>query len=179
MRSFSIGFCCCLLAALSCQSPAEVASDPAQYSVPTELEPFVQQFRDEAQKRGRSVSTSNLIIEFGQPSQQDVCGECVLEPGKTPRIILTKTAFCWQQASMQARECLVFHELGHCLLKRTHLTKQFPNGAFVSLMNPDDRAVYATCAYPIGNDDCDKRPRREYYIDELFDAGTPAPVWGR
>lgn len=167
------------LTLLSCQPSADTPPDPAQYTVPAELEPFVQQFRDEAKKRGQPVMTTNLIVEFGQPSQQNVCGECVLAPGKTPRIVLTKNALCWQQASAQERECLVFHELGHCLLNRTHVSKQFPNGAFVSLMNPDNRAVYATCAYPIGGDECDKRPRRDYYIDELFDAGTPAPAWGQ
>ena len=179
MRPLAICLFWLLAIALSCQRPAEVPAESVYYSVPAELEPYVQRFRDEAQKRGKTPAINNLIVVFGQTSQQDICGECMLEPGKTPRVVLAQTAFCWQQASPQARECLVFHELGHCLLKRAHTTKQFPNGAFVSLMNPDDRAVYATCVYPIGNDDCDKRPRRDYYVDELFDASTPAPAWGR
>ncbi len=179
MRPLSICLFWLLLTALSCQQPADVPSQPAYYSVATELEPYVQRFRDEAQKRGKPIAINNLIVEFGQTSQQDVCGECTLEPGKTPRVVLTQNALCWQQASAQARECLVFHELGHCLLKRPHLTKQFPNGSFVSLMNPDDRTVYATCTYPIGNDGCDKRPRRAYYMDELFDNSTPTPAWGQ
>ena len=178
MRPLSVCLFCLLLIALSCQKQAIVPATPAQYSVPAELEPYVQQFGDEAQKRGHTVLTDNLIIEFGQPGQQDACGECVLKAGKTPRIVLTKNAFCWQQASTQERECLVFHELGHCLLSRLHVSKQFPNGAYVSLMNPDNRALYTTCAYPIGGDDCDKRPRREYYVTELFDTSTPAPPWG-
>lgn len=179
MRPLSVCVFCLFITALSCHSPAVVPAAPVQYSVPAELEPYVQQFRDEAQKRGQTVATNNLIIGFGQPGQQDACGECVLEAGKTPRIVLTKNAFCWDQASTQARECLVFHELGHCLLKRLHTSVQFPNRAYVSLMNPSDRAVYATCPYPIGDDDCDKRPRRDYYVDELFNAGTPAPSWGK
>lgn len=179
MRPIPICLLLLLMTALSCQPPAAAPSAPAQYRVPAELEPYVQRFRDEAVKRGKVVATDNLIIEFGQPSLNDACGECVLEAGKTPRIVLTKNAICWQQVSPQERECLVFHELGHCLLKRSHVSTQFPNGAFVSLMNPDNRAVYATCPYPIGNDDCDKRPRRDYYVDELFNADTPVPAWGR
>ena len=179
MRPLSVCLFWLLVSILSCQSPVAVPSDPVQYSVSAELEPYVQRFRDEAQKRNIPVSTDNLIVEFGQPSLKDACGECILAAGKTPRVVLAKNALCWQQASTQARECLVFHELGHCLLKRLHVTKQFPNGAFASLMNPTNRAVYATCAYPIGDDDCDRRPRRDYYVDELFNVGTPAPPWGQ
>lgn len=153
--------------------------EPIQYSVPTEVEPYIQSFRKEAKKRNSQVSTDNLIVTFGSAVSEDICGECLLDNGKTPRITLNSDAFCWQQASQQARECLVFHELGHCLLKRAHKTDKYPNGAYVSLMNPNDVAIYAACLYPIGGDECNKRPRRDYYIDELFDANTPTPVWGK
>ncbi|GAB3729723.1 putative metallopeptidase [Spirosoma lituiforme] len=167
-----------LLAGLTgCQSGSQ--PEPVQYSVPTEVEPFVKSFRDEAKKRNNSVSTDNLIITFGTAVSEDICGECQVASGKTPRIVLNGDAFCWQQASQYERECLVFHELGHCLLARTHRTDKFANGAFVSLMNPADVTLYATCRYPIGQDECDKRPRRDYYIDELFDSSTPAPAWGK
>ena len=153
--------------------------EPAQYRVPAEVEPFIKTFREEAQKRGSSVSTASLIVEFGAPQGSDVCGQCMLENGKTPRILLNNNSFCWQQANPQERECLIFHELGHCLLRRAHNSDKFPNGAFMSLMNPDNVTVYATCRYPIGGEECDKRPRRDYYIDELFDPTTPSPVWSR
>ena len=167
------------VALLSCQSAKLAEPEPEQYSVPAEVEPYLKAFRVEVQRRGSSVSTANLIVEFGTPQGQDVCGQCTLEAGKTPRIVLNNTSFCWQQANQQERECLIFHELGHCLLKRVHETNKFPNGAFVSLMNPDNVDVYATCRYPIGGEECDKRPRRDYYISELFDPATPAPVWGQ
>ena len=166
-----------LLVALGCQSSRQTEPEPVQYSVPAEVEPYLKSFREEASKRTNSVSTANLIITFGTAQSEDVCGQCLLENGKTPRITLNNDSFCWQQASQYERECLVFHELGHCLLKRTHLTDKFPNGAFKSLMNPDNVGVYATCHYPIGGEECDKRPRRDYYIDELFNPATPAPAW--
>ena len=168
-----------LLTLLGCQSTKQDGPQPVQYSVPEAVEPFMKTFREEAQKRGSSVSTANLIIEFGTPQGQDVCGQCTLETGKTPRILLNNNSFCWQQANEQERECLLFHELGHCLLKRLHKTDKFPDGAFTSLMNPDNVDVYATCRYPIGGEECDKRPRRNYYIDELFDPATPTPAWAK
>ncbi|AUD07623.1 hypothetical protein [Spirosoma pollinicola] len=153
--------------------------EPTQYSVPAEVEPFVKSFREEALKRNKAVSTANLIVTFGTAVSEDVCGQCQIESGRTPRITLNNDSFCWQQANQYERECLVFHELGHCLLSRAHKTDKFPNGAFVSIMNLSDVTVYATCRYPIGNDECDKRARRDYYIDELFDASTPAPAWSK
>jgi len=177
MRPLSLLILLLLAGLTGCQSSSQ--PEPVQYSVPTEVEPFVKSFRDEANKRNKAVSTNNLVITFGTALSEDICGECQLESGKTPRITLNNDAFCWQQASQYERECLVFHELGHCLLTRAHKTDKFPNGAFASLMNPSDVAVYTTCRYPIGNDDCDRRPRRDYYIDELFDPSTPTPAWGK
>ncbi|MBD2699134.1 hypothetical protein IC229_00680 [Spirosoma sp. BT702] len=164
-----------LISLLSCQSNSQ--PEPPQYNVPAEVEPFILAFRQEAQQRNKTVATNNLIVTFGTTLGEDVCGECI--PGKTPRIVLNIDDFCWQKASQQERECLIFHELGHCLLNRAHKTDKFPNGAFISLMNPDNVTVYATCRYPIGDDECDKRPRRSYYIDELFDSSTPTPTWGK
>lgn len=167
-----------LTSLFSCQSDSP--PEPVQYSVPAEVEPYLKSFREEAQKRNVSVSTDNLIVEFGVTKGDDVCAQCLLEKNKTPRITInSKNSLCWQQASQYERECLIFHELGHCLLKRAHKSDRFPNGAFVSLMNPDDIDVYATCQYPVGGDVCDKRYRRDHYIDELFDPTTPTPTWGK
>lgn len=153
--------------------------EPPQYQVDARVDSYVQVFRQEAQKRGKVLTIDNLIVEFGQTKGQDVCGECQLNAGQTPRIRLKMEASCWTGASEQVRECLVFHELGHCLLRRPHKNTQFPNGPYVSLMNSEDISVYATCLYDIGGDVCDKRPRRAYYLDELFDETTPAPTWAK
>lgn len=179
MRPAPLCLLLALVTLLSCQRPQPPEPEPAQYSVPADVEPYVQRFRDETAKRGQTPATNNLIVTFGTTQGGDVCGQCLLESGKTPRITISTTAFCWQSANDNERECLVFHELGHCLLNRSHRTDRFPNKAYVSLMNPDDRAIYAPCAYPIGTDDCDKRPRRDYYVDELVNPATAAPVWGK
>jgi hypothetical protein len=168
-----------LLALLSCQPRPQAEPEPKQYSVPADLEPYVQAFRDIAQQRGQAIPSDNLIIAFGATQRQDACGECTRAAGKTPRIVLKADDLCWKNASQQEREALIFHELGHCLLNRDHRADRFPNGIYVSLMNADDVGIYATCRYPIGNDACDKRPRRTYYLDELFDPATPTPAWGK
>ncbi|GAB4027806.1 hypothetical protein GCM10028809_13990 [Spirosoma gilvum] len=136
-------------------------------------------FRAEAAKRNSAVSTDNLIITFQAGQQEDICGQCYLETGKPPRITLNNNSFCWQEANQQEREGLIFHELGHCLLMRLHKADRFPNGAYLTLMNPDNVGVYAPCRYPIGGEECDKRNRREYYIDELFTTIMPTPDWAK
>lgn len=168
-----------LVMALSCQSPTQPAPapEPVQYSVPGEVEPYVQIFRNLARQYNQTVQSDNLIITFGKTTEPGACGQCLLAAGKTPRITLSADPSCWQQASANERECLILHELGHCLLKRDHLSTRFPAGMYASLMNPDDTGVYAACRYPIDNDACDKRPRREYYVSELFDTRTPSPAW--
>ncbi len=179
MRPSSLVSLLLLILILSCQSSKTAEPEPVQYSVPAEVEPYVKSFREEASKRSNPVSTANLIITFGTVLKEDICGQCLLETGKTPRIVINSDSFCWQQANKEEREGLVFHELGHCLLKRGHRTDTFTMGAFKTLMNPDNVGVYATCRYPIGGEECDKRPRREYYINELFDPATPTPTWAR
>ena len=168
-----------LVMALSCQSPPQPAPapEPVQYSVPAEVEPYVQAFRDLARQRNLSIPSDNLIISFGKTTDAGACGQCLLETGKTPRITLSDDSFCWKQANAEERECLILHELGHCLLKRPHLATRFPAGMYASLMNPNDISVYAACRYPIDNDACDKRQRRDYYVSELFDTRTASPVW--
>ncbi len=156
--------------------------EPKTYRVPAEVEPFVRAFREEALKRGKTVETDNLIVEFGPTSGDEVCGQSILAAGKTPRIVLNPGSLCWQGVSQEEKEGLVFHELGHCLLGRLHRTDQLPNGAFASLMNGRDVAVYAICQYDLSGTNgvgCDKRPRRTYYVDELFDEKTPVPTWAK
>jgi hypothetical protein len=136
----------------------------------------------ETEKRGKTVVLENLLLQFGKTSKE-ACGECeVLSQSNGQRIIRIDTTnnLCWKYAEEQNREALVFHELGHCLLSRPHKTDKFPNDAPASIMYLTTIGLYEPCVYPIsGGTDCDKRYRRGYYIDELFDEKTPAPIWGK
>ena len=167
-----------LIILFSCQrQPVEM--EPKQYNVPSDVEPYVQAFREAARRRGQTLLADNLLVSFGTVQTPTACGQCTRQTGRTPRVVISTNADCWQSASSYERECLIFHELGHCLLNRDHVVNRFPKGQYVSLMNPDDVSLYAICRYPIGDDECDKRPRQGYYHEELFNPTTPAPVWGR
>ncbi len=163
-----------LISLLSCQK----VPDP-ELKIPAEVQSYINTFISEAKQRGIDIKIDNLIVEFANPGGDFVCARCQFPTSKQRYIIISTDPDCWKNAYEQARESLVFHELGHCYLGRSHKTDKFANGIYKSLMNPDNVETYSTCRYPIGGDVCDKRPRRQYYLDELFNENTPAPVWGR
>jgi hypothetical protein len=168
-----------LLAACSGDAPVV----PTRYEVPAALEKYLQRFAEEGQQRGVTVRLENLIVKFQtiNSGAQDACGSCTQASRTGQRtVLLSEGELCWKVLSEPSREALVFHELGHCLLQRSHRDDLLPGGDPASLMNARPGSIYEACAYPIGNDpDCDQRYRRTYYLDELFNPKTPPPAWGK
>jgi hypothetical protein len=157
--------------------------------VPAEVEKYVQRFLEEASLRKHPMEITNLIIEFAEidPTiiQEDalicaVCQQVKDHPERQKRIIINTKVNCWQFMSEQAREALIFHELGHCVLQRRgHTDSLLPNGDYTSLMNSQSVALYEVCLYHIGDEPCSKLFKREYYLDELFNKNTPIPDWAK
>lgn len=152
---------------------------PTTYWIDDELLPYLDIFLAEASSRGLTITKENLIMEFGTASEE-VCGQCLLSKnGGQRKITIVQDSPCWLYAPILNREALVFHELGHCLLKRKHREDTLPNGAPASIMYSKNDDPYSPCIYVIGNDtSCNKAGRRTYYLDELFDPSTPVPDWG-
>jgi len=149
------------------------------YSVPEELEGFVNSFRKEAAARGRNIEIHNLIIEFDSTMTGPFCGLCnsnSLDPDVQKIISVNPFLKCWY--SYLEQEALFFHELGHCVLGRLHDNSRLPNGDPKSMMVESDPAVYAPCVYDLG-DPCNNTFKRPYYLDELFIETTPVPEWAK
>jgi hypothetical protein len=165
-----------LIATLSCQKqPLE----PTVYQIDKELQPYVTIFTDEAKKRGIEIKYENLIMTFDSTST-NLCGKCTKQPAEGQRTIIIKKDFlCWKGVPKQNQEALVFHELGHCLLGRSHRDDLLPNKADASLMNSNSYGPYQPCIYAINGDECNRTPRRTYYIDELFNEKTSVPDWAK
>jgi hypothetical protein len=153
------------------------------YQVPADVEPYVQAFLTEARARGKNIQITNLIVEIADKDTVGLCGLCrqvVGDQSHQKRIFIFRD--CWTGVTSEDREALVFHELGHCVLGRiNHKNTQLPNGDFASLMNTSAINLYRQCVYGLGIDQstCDKRFKRSYYIDELFDENTPVPDWAQ
>lgn len=148
------------------------------YDVPAEIQPFIESFIHEASLRGITLSIDNLIVTYDDDPANAVCGSCnssALSADIQKIVTLKSGAPCWiEQLELEA---LVFHELGHCVLGRLHLSDQLPNGDPKSIMVENNVGIYAPCLYPIEDKPCDNSFKRSYYLDELFNENTPAPDW--
>lgn len=89
------------------------------------MDTYVQSFEAESLARGKTLQVHNLVIEvvdeLPHPYEGGAfVGLCTLD-GKdnSPYIQIYKTF--WDAASNAMKEQLIFHEMGHCLLYKTHI----------------------------------------------------------
>jgi hypothetical protein len=145
--------------------------DPHEYRVDAEFTDYLNRFEKEGASRGRTfdLAGSGLIIEFATLKNNDAG----LTHYETPiRIEIDKTY--WNAISKTAgadmmKEDLIFHELGHGLLKREHLNSTLENDDWKSLMCGGDKVNGRSWNINY------RGFRRNYYIDELFNESTLAP----
>lgn len=116
-----------------------------------EFEPYVRRFEQHAKDRGRPLTVTNLIVEYGKTFPPAAVASCYALPFKTPRIAVNEAE--WRSIDEACREIYIFHELGHCLLYLAHTDSE---GNRKDLMN------YNTV-------DCDSyKKNRSYFLDRLF-----------
>jgi hypothetical protein len=162
-----------------CSKDADLVDLVFVYSVPAKYQHFIDTFIYEASIRGHLIEIDNLIINDDENMEAPHCGKCnssSIEKNVQKIVSINSNIQCW--FTTEQHEVLLFHELGHCVLGRLHDNKRLPNGDFKTLMNENDLSVYTSCVYPVDNGPCDNRFKRSYYLDELFDEGTPVPDWG-
>jgi hypothetical protein len=165
----------------------EKNSEPLIYQTEPAIEVYIDRFVQEAALRGITIKKENLIAEFTSELATGVCGQCLTAKKKIEqnqrKIIISNGLFCWSGAPNENREALVFHELGHCLLGRSHKDDLLPNNAPASIMFVNNVGPYQPCQYSLGGNnngsDCNFTSRRQYYMDELFNEKTPIPTWAK
>ena len=145
----------------------------SEHRVGSEFTLYVQRFQDEATKHGKNLDLINggLIVEFAN-LKDGVAGLCHYE--KPIRIEVDKTY--WDAIGKFAdadlmKEDLLFHELGHGFLGRKHLNSTLENGDWKSIMCGGDKVNGRSWNINYHG------ARRTYYVDELFNESTPAPVY--
>ncbi|MEK6480183.1 hypothetical protein WJR50_21760 [Catalinimonas sp. 4WD22] len=142
-------------------------TEVAQYpEVDEALHTYFSRFEHEARQRGLSYDLNTLKITgvIKEIDEEHVAGQCAYNRFTSPRQITLDKSF-WESSSDLLKEFIVFHELGHCVLNRSHLETSFSNGVCSSMMRS-------------GNGDCFdyySRSTRSYYIDELFEIESPQP----
>lgn len=117
--------------------------------------PYVQKFeQDSASYSAQPVQVTNLIIQFGPMDSADERGICTVTGDETPVITLDEDY--WNQIDENAREALIYHEMGHCVLRRVHQPALDAQGNPTSIMNPYTMAGVTFEEKETG------------YLDELF-----------
>ena len=148
------------------------------YSVPAEFVAHVNSFQTEAATRGINITLNNLIIEYDSSMPLSDCARANVisaDPRIQKKISINPNIVCWN--SNLELETLIYHELGHCILGREHLSALLSNGDPKSIMEENNISLYSPCIYPIDGEPCDQSYKRQYYVDELFNEQTPTPYW--
>lgn len=117
-----------------------------------DIQPYYIRFLAEASKLDRDVKIDSLMITKVSSMPELEIGRC--DEGDIPAVFILESY--WDLASIADKEQLVFHELGHCLLDRKHLTGVLGSGIQISIMDilHFDRSTYVYY--------------HDYYMRELF-----------
>jgi len=149
----------------SCQKEP-VISEPVIkefFNVDQRLWPHFEEFEQEASDRGYRLDLNqlNLMGSLDDIEERGVIGTCSYG-FRNPRDVTIDFPY-WQNVGHLAREELVFHELGHCILSRSHTEATTNNGFCASIM----RSGTGNCRLPYTSQN------REFYLDELFEITGP------
>ncbi len=141
-----------------------------RYDVPPSIQPFVDDFIQEGEKRGLDLNIDNLIVTFeGDLQNGSAAGTCTFANGNNPPHIRIDTNSANWSNNAWSREILMYHELGHCILdRRQHRDDRLPNENYSSIMRSDGAQVYGGSLSLF---------KRDYYLDELYNPGELSPDW--
>lgn len=138
------------------------------FRVEAEFRPYVDSFRSRYNV-GEGVTVKRGTLEGS------TIGQC--EIGVFTSTITIDGEY-WDLAADFERESLMYHELGHCLLRRAHTSERDEDGCPSSIMYPTNSVNYCY------------EQKREQYLTELgqkrntlgatfvgIDADEPDPIW--
>lgn len=149
------------------------------YQVDSRLAPYYDLFLQVGKINGSDYSTDNLILEIidiDKVKNPDTVGYCTVHTDQrlvnpvqseymvVPKVSIDKKFF--MTASHQAKINLIFHELGHCVLNRSHDETYGQYGYPKSLM-------YPLIMYDDYSTDIFIELLSVYYYQELFQPLTP------
>lgn len=123
-----------------------------------EFQPYVDSFQVAGHSQGYRFKGQkfNIFLSDRMPVR-DWVGVCYPGiRGQTP-VILIKRSY-WMRSDNLHREQVVWHEMGHCILRREHKEDEI-KGHPVSIMYPDVSIVEDECYY---------LAHKKEYIKELF-----------
>jgi hypothetical protein len=147
-----------LVALLGCDKDKDVKPED-------DLWIYANRFIEEAAKRNYIFSQPNVTLKF--VTEEELAPYSGYGSPDPPLVRIVQTR--WEKFTNVQKEILMFHELGHAMLRRTHTNELLPSCDYKSMMLEGNQfKIY----------DDEHSLKREYYFDELFDRNTPYPDWG-
>jgi len=128
-----------------------------ELNIDEELQPYFDRFVEEGANRGEAIDLVAKRIEgfLLDIEEENVAGQCSYSSSSTRKVNIDINY--WNSATDLEKEFVVFHELGHCYLERSHLDEA-ENRSCTSIMHS-------------GTSGCRFRynaASRGTYLDELF-----------
>lgn len=148
------------LAASGC-APKEKQHD-AFLQIDSPFQGYVNSFEQTSASEGNALTITDLIITFGTTPSMNETGVCEVAENETPRIIVNQRI--WNTLNDYDKQEVIFHELGHCVLRRIHQNSEMLayNGA---------QTVPESVMYPYRIPGTIYRDNMAHYHGELFEAG--------
>ncbi|MEM6316447.1 MAG: hypothetical protein AAF960_02195 [Bacteroidota bacterium] len=144
---------------LSCAKERTEDFQAEDLFVSEELAPYFDRFISEGQARGLTVDLVAKNIEgyLIDIEESDVVGQCTYGNNTTRRVNIDRAY--WNRSTDLEKEFVIFHELGHCYLERSHLDDSQQNRQCTSIMHSGT----GTCRFRYTT------ASRSGYLDELFE----------
>jgi hypothetical protein len=139
-----------------------------QQVVDTELASYVDSFFLAANRLGINMKAAdyNYSVVFGK-LENSTTGFCS-SSGDENNVTIDSNS--WKILDSDYRYFLIFHELGHCILKRPHYNQSFQNGECKSWMRGREDGFRCTA-------NLRSKKWKEYYERELFLQERMLPEW--
>ncbi len=148
----------------------------AVHNIDEEFKPYVASFLTEMESRGLDLKNKNITVVFVNKItvqvDENVCGYGWnnFNGRGYDRVEIIDSENCWHRRDAIQKENIIYHELGHALLAKSHFSQYFPNGLPKSLMCSEGCNNYRT--YNKYQND-----QRTYYLDQLLNSRIPMPEW--
>lgn len=144
----------------ACKKETEPSTEnSAPISTSTELAPYIDNFITQGRLRGYAISDDldGITYEIKEIDEDGVAGVCYWSSNRPGHVVINQ--IFWVQFNSDQKEAVLFHELGHCYLSKSHNDNTLSNGNCASLMH-SGTVQNCTHAYSGAN--------KTYYLDELF-----------
>lgn len=155
--------------AISAVSCKDSGSDV--HNVDAEFEPYIQKFFSDAERYNCEIKDKNIVMKFAHLTDGKAG---VTYMNRVPTYIEIDID-AWKSMTgpneLNEKENLIFHEMGHGILRRYHLNDVLNNGDWKTMMCGDELPNGR------GSNINYRGMRKEYYIKELFTQTTEVPAW--